>query len=477
MVLASLTRDAEAALGAEVAEAVVTVPAYFGERQRQATRDAAAIAGLHVERIINEPTAAAMAYGLHELDRELKAVVLDLGGGTFDVTVLEIMEGVIEIQSSAGDARLGGEDFALALAGLASDRLKAELGDAPTSDTSLARLREACERAKRRLSEAEQTELALPALEIAGTRRDVSLSFTRAEAEAAWKPLFERCRHPILRALGDSGLRPADVDEVILVGGATRMPAFVRLASELFGRLPRRDLPVDEVVAMGAAVQAALKAGDAAVEDVVVTDVAPFSMGMESGTLLGQRQVRGLYTPIIERGTTIPVSRVERFFTLASGQRRIDVKVFQGEHSLCKDNTFLGSYQVRGLPPKPAGEVGVDVRFSYDLNGILEVEMNVAGSDKKERLVIEERPGKLSNQEIERARVAMAKLKFHPRDTLPNRTALARADALYVEMTGLAREELGAYLAHFRAALESQDAKLIDDTRAQLLAAIDALSR
>jgi molecular chaperone HscC len=228
---------------------------------------------------------------------------------------------------------------------------------------------------------------------------------------------------------------------------------------------------------MGAAVQAALKAGDAAVEDVVVTDVAPFSMGIETSTLLGQREVRGLYTPIIERGTTIPVSRVERFFTLALGQRRIDVKVFQGEHSLCKDNTFLGSYQVKGLPPKPAGEVGVDVRFSYDLNGILEVEMNVAGSDKKEHLVIEERPGKLSKRQIERAREAMAKLKFHPRDTLPNRTALARADALYVELKGIARDELGAQLARFRAALETQDAALIDETRAQLLAVIDAFTR
>ncbi|NOY91147.1 MAG: Hsp70 family protein [Deltaproteobacteria bacterium] len=477
MVLASLTRDAEATLGVEVVEAVVTVPAYFGERQRQATRDAAAIAGLHVERIINEPTAAAMAYGLHELDRELKAVVLDLGGGTFDVTVLEIMEGVIEIQSSAGDARLGGEDFALALAALASAQLKAKLGHAPTADTSLARLREAAERAKCRLTEDEETDLALPALEVGGAAHDVALSFSRPEVEVAWAPLIERCRHPILRALSDAGARAADIDEVILVGGATRMPCFVRLASQIFDRLPRRDLPVDEVVAMGAAVQAALKAGDAAVEDVVVTDVAPFSMGMETSTLLGQREVRGLYTPIIERGTTIPVSRVERFFTLASGQRRIDVKVFQGEHSLCKDNTFLGSYQVKGLPPKPAGEVGVDVRFSYDLNGILEVEMNIAGSDKKEHLVIEERPGKLSKKQIERAREAMAKLKFHPRDTLPNRTALARADALYVELTGLARDELGAHLARFRAALESQDSALIDETRAQLLAVIDAFTR
>jgi len=477
MVLSSLVHDAEEALGVKVVEAVVTVPAYFGERQRQATRDAAAIAGLHVERIINEPTAAAMAYGLHELDRELKTVVLDLGGGTFDVTVLEIMEGVIEIQSSAGDARLGGEDFALSLAALASEKLKVSEGHAPSSDTALARLREACERAKCRLSDADETSLSMPALELGGRATDVELTITRAEAEAAWAPLLARCRHPILRALNDAHLNAADVDEVILVGGATRMPSFVRLAAELFGRLPRRDLPVDEVVAMGAAVQAALKAGDAAVADVVVTDVAPFSMGIETSTVLGSRIVSGLFTPILERGTTIPASRMKGFSTVEDGQRRIEIRVFQGEHSLCRDNTLLGRYTVTDLPSKPRGEASVEVRFTYDMNGILEVELSVQGTERREHLVIEERPGKLTKEQLQRAREAMARLKFHPRDSLPNRTALARADALYVELTGLAREDIGAALGMFRAALEAQDVEMIELMRGRILQMIDAYTR
>jgi molecular chaperone HscC len=284
-------------------------------------------------------------------------------------------------------------------------------------------------------------------------------------------------RAPILRALRDASLSPERIDEVLLVGGSTRMPCVARLAAQVFGRLPLRKLPPDEAVAMGAAVQAALKGGDAAVEDMVVTDVAPFTMGIASATRLGSQQVAGLFSPILERGTVIPASRVERYYTMGDMQKEILIEVFQGEHSLCRDNQKLGDYHVRGLTPKSAGEESIDVRFTYDLNGILEVETTVLSTGKKEVLVIEKSPGRMTPAQIKAAREAMARLKLHPRDALPNTTALARADALYVELSGPAREELGAVIASFRAALESQDEKEIAPRRDRLLALVAALKR
>ena len=473
MVLRALVHDAEQALGQRIEEAVITVPAYFGDAQRQATRDAGAIAGLKVERIVNEPTAAALAYGLHQLEREMKAVVIDLGGGTFDVTVLEIMEGVIQVRSSAGDARLGGEDFTDALAQRAIERIARVEGVRIDDAVGRARVREAADGAKRRLSRMEETEVVLPSL--AG--RDIALRVERREAEEAWRPLLERLRFPILRALRDARVKPEEIDTVLMVGGASRMPCVVSLAAELFGKRPQDELHPDEAVAQGAAIQAALKAGEAAVEDMVVTDVAPFTMGIASGTKMGSRVVSGLFTPILERGTVIPASREEAFFTLEDGQRELLVEVYQGEHSLCRDNAKLGQLLIRGLPRGRAGEVRVDVRFTYDMNGILEVEAKVMGTERVEHLVIASRPGKLSPEQIEEARAAMKRIKVHPRDNLPNRTALARADALFAETTGLERELLGQLLIAFRAALELQDPATIEPTRERLNALIEDLRR
>jgi molecular chaperone HscC len=479
LVLSVLKRDAEAALGCAVDEAVITVPAYFGDMQRQATRDAGAIAGLKVERIINEPTAAALAYGLHERHREMRAVVLDLGGGTFDVTVLEIIEGVVEIQSSAGDARLGGEDFDAALADRIAARARERQGlDVGRDPRARARLREAAEDAKKRLSDLAETTVALVDLPLGdGRTGSLEIAMTRDEAEEAWAPLLDRVRAPIQRALRDASLAPGKIDEVLLVGGSTRMPCVARLAAQVFGRLPLRKLPPDEAVAMGAAVQAALKSGDAAVEDMVVTDVAPFTMGIASATRLGSQQVSGLFSPILERGTVIPASRVERYQTMSDLQKEILIEVFQGEHSLCRDNQKLGEYHVRGLSPRPAGEESIEVRFTYDLNGILEVETTVLSTKRKDALVIEKSPGRMTQAQIKAAREAMARLKLHPRDALPNTTALARADALYVELSGPTRDELGSAIAFFRAALESQDDKEIAPRRERLLQIISALKR
>ncbi len=476
LVLGELKRDAEHALGRPITEAVVTVPAYFGDAQRQATRLAGELAGLRVERIINEPTAAALAYGLHARDQDIRAIVLDLGGGTFDVTVLEIVEGVIEVQASAGDARLGGEDFAALLADEFFRQLRELHGVEVEADLLVrARVREAAELAKKRLSSADATTVALARLRTRHGVQDITLEVTRARAEQLWQPLLERIRGPIGRALRDASLLPSALNEVLLVGGATRTPCFSDLVARTFGCAPSRQLPPDEAVAMGAAVQAALKQGDQAVEDLIVTDVAPFSLGLASVTRFGQRHVEGIFTPIIERGTTIPVSRSEPFYTLEDNQAKLRVEVFQGEHSLCKDNTKLGEYVVKDLPRAPAGESGVDVRFSYDLNGILEVEMSVLGTGKKHVVTIEQRPGALTPKQIERARAALQRLKFHSRDALPNRTALARADALYAELTGLERAELGAAIAALRGALETQDTTLIEAARERAVMITEAL--
>jgi molecular chaperone HscC len=460
-----------------VIEAVVTVPAYFGERQRQATKDAATIAGLRVERIINEPTAAALAYGLHRLDTEQRVVVLDLGGGTFDVSVLEIIGGVVEIQGSAGDARLGGEDFTDALAALIGKKIDTELGTAWRKDLqTAARVRESAERAKRALGSEAATTVALPRVPTATGTSDFSMTLPTSVLETAFAGLVERMRAPIARALRDARALPMAIDEVLLVGGATRMACVAELASEIFGKVPRRDLPPDEAVAMGAAIQGALKHGDAAVGDLVVTDVAPFTLGISTGTKMGFHRIGGLFFPLIERGTVIPASRVERFSTIEPNQTVIDIRVFQGEHSLCRDNVELGVLRVTQLPSLPAGEVELDVRFTYDLNGLLEVEVTVVGTTKVQRLLIEQRPGQLTPEQVEIAREAMRHIKFHPRDSLPNRTALARADALFVELSGFDRRALGHAISSFRVALETQDRVRTDADREALIVLIQQLS-
>jgi len=479
LILAEVKRGAEQALGYAVREAVVTVPAYFGELQRRATRDACEIAGLVVERIINEPTAAALAYGLSAVNQELRAVVLDLGGGTFDVTVLEIIEGVIEIQASAGDSRLGGEDFSDALTAEVQSRIAREHGlELEEGGSEHARLREACDGAKRRLSSAEVARVALPNLRDArGRSANIEVELRRGEADALFAPLLARIEKPIRRALQDARLAPDRVDAVLLVGGATRMQCVVELASKLFGRLPLRHLPADEAVALGAAVQAALKAGDRAVDELVVTDVAPFSLGVATGQTLAGRVVGGLFSPIIDRGTVLPASRVETFSTLVDGQREIQVEVYQGEHSLCSDNQHLGSYSVKGIPAAPAGKQAIDVRFTYDLNGILEVDTTIVATKTTKSLLLDRSTGGMSGSDIKRAREQMQHLKFHPRDALPNVTAIARAEAVLVNLVGLERATLLECLHAFRVALESQDPGQAQLLREVLVARTAALRR
>ncbi len=478
LVLQELRRDAEVALGMAVREAVVTVPAYFGESQRRATKDACEIAGLHVERLLNEPTAAALAYGLDHRGRDFKAVVLDLGGGTFDVTVLEVFDGVIEIQASAGDARLGGEDFTDALVALAHRQLASQLGvTADAQPGTAARLREAADAAKHRLTTADNARLVVPGLATNAGPQDVDLALSRVFAEQTWEPLLRRMRAPIDRALHDAKLEHADVHEVLLVGGATRMPCVINIASKLFGKLPLRHLPADEAVAMGAAVQAALKSNDASVADLVATDIAPFTLGVGVFERDGTRTLGGLFSPILERGTVLPASRVERYTTLSHEQNHVRVVVYQGEHSLCADNVKLGELTCKGIPKGPAGKEGIDVRFTYDLNGILEVDATVVSTGKTTSAIIERSAGQLTPSQVAAARKAMQGIKVHPRDHLPNTTAIARADALFAELSGDERALLGRGLAAFRLALDAQEPREIERARKELVGLTAELRR
>jgi molecular chaperone HscC len=470
LVLAELKRDAETALGTCVEEAVITVPAYFGDAQRQATRDAGEIAGLRVRRIVNEPTAAALAYGLDQVGREGRVVVIDLGGGTFDVTVLELLDGLVEIRATAGDARLGGEDFTDALASLVAQRLSAEISaDVAADPITRARLRDTCELAKRRLTTDRSAACIVPRARVGPDReQDLAVTITRDDAESAWRPILERMRLPIARALRDARIEARALDEVLVVGGATRVPSVLDFVTRLFGRAPLQTLPPDEAVALGAAVQAALVARDAAIQDVVVTDVAPFTLGIAAVKSFGHTEVPGTFLPVIDRGTTIPCSRTKRLYTMRPGQTRLKVEVFQGEHSMCSDNTLLGSYVVGDIPSR-SQEEPVDIRFTYDLNGILEVESTVVSTGKTSVLVLERTPGRLSVEEVARATEAMKGLKLHPRDALPNTTAIARAEALFAELVGPERELLGDALQTFRGALETQDRRLVEGIREQLV--------
>jgi molecular chaperone HscC len=471
-VLRSLKDDAERHLGAPVRDAVITVPAYFSDAQRKATRTAGQLAGLNVVRLLNEPTAAALAYGLQDGVAEQHVMVLDLGGGTFDVSVLEMFEGIMEVRATAGDAFLGGEDFTAAIMDGFIAAVGAACGIPPRSrDLPVhAALRRAAEVAKRALSDTDCAELAL-------AEPPLRWTVTRDDLEQLGAPLLARLRAPVERALRDARLRPDQISHLVLAGGATRMPVFRRLAARLFQRLPIAMVDPDEVVARGAAVQAGLVARDAALEDRVMTDVAPFTLGIEVATLRDGRVVAtGLYQPVIERNTVIPASRAIEVHTITDRQRNILVRVFQGEARLVADNIELGQLRVP-VPPLPAGQAGAEIRFTYDPSGLLEVDTRVAATETAHRLLIENQPGALSPQEIEDRLAALAKLKVHPRDQAENQAALARAERVYAERLGDDRAQVAARLDHFRLLLERQDLAEIGAFRAELVAWLDQIDR
>lgn len=392
MVLKYIKDYASEYLGEEVTEAVVTVPAYFNDSQRQATKDAGEIAGLKVRRIINEPTAAAMAYGLDKKD-EQTVLVYDLGGGTFDVSILEIGEGVVEVKSTSGDTHLGGDDFDQALINYVADEFNQSKGiDLRKDPLALQRLKEACEAAKCELSQGQSATLNLPYVSMQdGVPQHLNMDITRAKFQALTKSLMERTRGPIENALRDAKLSPSDIDEVLFVGGSTRMPACEDLIKEMFGKSPNKSVNPDEVVATGAAVQGAVLSGDKS--GMVLLDVTPLSLGIETeGAIM---------TVMIERNTTIPAENTMTFSTAADNQPAVDVRVFQGERKMANDNRLLNQFRLDGIPPAPRGRPQIEVTFKIDANGILNVSAKDKGTGREQKVTVESSSG-ISKEEVER---------------------------------------------------------------------------
>lgn len=469
LILRSLKEDAEQYLETTISEAVISVPAYFNDIQRKATVAAANIAGLTVRRLINEPTAAALAYGLHDIEDENTFLVVDLGGGTFDVSILEMFSGVMEVRSSAGDAFLGGEDFTdkifeyfLKQTDLDMDKLKPE---------EITRLRNVADRAKCLLGDMPEASVSFRKDEEA-----LQLSISRDKFEELSIDLLNRMKLPLQRAITDAGLKASDIDKIVLVGGATRMPVVRNLITKLFKRFPEHHLDPDTIVALGAAVQSGLIARDAALDDIVMTDVCPFTLGYETARQIGpgKNYESGIFSPLIERNTTIPVSRNHSVVTLEKGQRQLEIAVFQGEAPYVRDNIKIGSYTI-SVPYNKKEHEEVDIRFTYDNSGVLEVISTVLSTGKASKLIIEGNPGTLTGQEIENRFKELERIKIHPRDEASNETLIARLSAAYANALGDKRVEISYLLSEFEQILNSYDKQQIARTRVDISERLKAL--
>jgi molecular chaperone HscC len=459
LVLKSLKADAEAHLGHAVEEAVITVPAYFNDAQRRATRAAGELAGLRVERLLNEPTAAGLAYGLAERPDHSTFLVFDLGGGTFDVSVLEFFEGVVEVRASAGDTRLGGDDFTVAVTRILLRKYPAIAAALPSGVDPERYLWRVSEQIKRDISNDAESEQDVVIGD--ATHRVV---VTKDEFDAETRPVIDKLRKPIERALLDSNVRIAELSEVVLVGGATRMSSIRQLAARLFQRLPLRNIDPDEAIARGAAIQAALKSRNQALNEVVLTDVMPYSLGIISSDDIGGRRVADRFSPIIERNTPIPVSRSSQYSTLNDGQVAIELDIRQGESPVGSDNLHLGKIEI-AVPPLPAGQAVIDVRFTYDANGLLAVDVKDLHGGAVASTVINQSANVMSEEALMEALARMQQIKLHPREEQENIYLLERAKRLYADLLGERRARVQYLLSFFESALDSQDEPRILEAR------------
>lgn len=462
LVLRSLKEDAEEFLGEPVEEAVISVPAYFNDMRRKATKRAGELAGLKVERIISEPTAAAIAYGLYNDDKPAKNLVFDLGGGTLDVSILDYFPPILEVRAVAGDNYLGGEDFTQVIEDMFYKKNPDVVKDGLTY-REIALIHKAAEQCKLELSDDGSSTMRCKVGE-----KEVTMELSYADYDKACEELYDRIRVPVKRALGDAKLKLTDINKIVLVGGGTRLAGVRSFVSKMFHTFPDTSINPDEAVALGAAIQAAMKERKESIKEVVLTDVCPFTLGTEVVVDLGNGfKESGHYCPIIERNTIIPASRTDRFYTIHDNQSKISIRVLQGESRLADNNLELGVLEIE-VPQRKAGGESVDVTYTYDINSILEVEARVISTDKKYRKIIKGQYTEMTDEEIEERFKELAYLKVPPREQETNKLILLRAERLYEEALGIDREVLENEVRKFELALGSQDKRIIEKEREKL---------
>ena len=468
LVLKSLKEDAEVYLGQTIEEAVISVPAYFNDTQRKTTKKAGELAGFKVERIVSEPTAAAIAYGLNLKNADTKFLVFDLGGGTFDVSILELFQNIMEVRAVAGDNYLGGEDFTEILEQMfyREKDIDQDLLDQKTKN----HIRKQAEICKMGFADSRVSTFKC---KIGEEIYEYEISLD--DYEKSCQLLLNKIKKPIERSLKDANIKLSDIEEIILVGGATKLPIVRKFVSRLFGRLPNGNINPDEVVVVGAATQAAMKERNEAVKEMILTDVCPFTLGTDIVvTRSGGYKESGHYLPIIERNSVIPVSRTERLYTAGDNQSVIRVKILQGESRYARNNVYLGELEVP-VPIGPAGKEAVDVTYTYDVNSILEVEVTVISTKIKKRIVIKNEETDMSEQEIEERLASLSALKIHPREQEENKLLLLRGDRMYEESTGDIRHMIQNRMNIFEGILDKQNKPDIEKARTELKEFLDSI--